>query len=172
MLFVNSYLNLRLINYLQNIPKHEIFKVGRGGGKQTSCIYNYYNIYKLNETVYPFIDLIDINYFNAKKNNLQVKDNFVIENRDYIFEKNDEYFEGDYHMDIVDFSQKPCYTFVYYYKISSTIKGGEVEFENKQIYVPKENDILCFNGDIKHRVNKISGEGIRGTVIMNIEKLS
>lgn len=172
MLFVNSYLNLKLVNYLQSVPKKEIFKVGKGGGKQVSCIYNYYNIYKLTNEVYPFVDLIDINYYYTKKNNLQVQNNFQIENRDYLFNKSDDEFEGEYHMDLVDHSQKPCYTFVYYYKISPTIKGGEVQFENNQIYIPKENDILCFDGELKHKVNKISGEGIRGTVIMNIEKLS
>jgi len=169
MLFVNSYYNLKLINYLQNIPKKEIFKVGKGNGKQISCIYNYYNLNNLNNQVIPFKDLINTNYINAKNNNLSVKNNFLIENREYIFEKN-EYFEGDYHMDIIDHTQKSCYTFVYYYKISSTIKGGELEFENNKIYIPKENTILCFDGELKHKVRKISGEGIRGTVIINIEK--
>ena len=172
MLFVNSYLNLKLINYVKNAAKKEIFKVGKGDGKQVSCIYNYFNKYKLTNEAYPFVDLIDINYYYAKKHNLNIQNNFVIENRDYIFEKSDDGFEGDYHMDIVDHSQKPCYTFVYYYKISSTIKGGEVQFDNNKIYIPKENDILCFDGELKHKINKISGEGIRGTVIMNIEKLT
>lgn len=71
---------------------------------------------------------------------------------------------------------KSCYTFIYYYKISPSIIGGELEFQfenkDKEIYKPVEFDLICFDGDYKHKINKLYGEGIRGTLIMNIEKLT
>ena len=60
-------------------------------------------------------------------------------------------------------------------KLSPSIIGGELEFQfenkDKEIYKPVEFDLICFDGDYKHKINKFSGEGIRGTLIMNIEKI-
>ena len=47
----------------------------------------------------------------------------------------------------------------------------EIENKDKEIYKPVEFDLICFDGDYKHKINKFSGEGIRGTLIMNIEKI-
>jgi len=170
MLFVNRYFSLKLKNYLVNLPKSDIFKVGEGGGKQISGIYRYLdyksNPYELSE-YYP---ILEFNHEYAKKHKLNVSENFQIEQREYHFNKDDKPFFGKFHMDLIDQTQRPCYTFVYYYQISPTIKGGELEFENKQTYKPSEFDIVCFDGDVKHKVNKLYGEGVRGTLIINLEK--
>lgn len=170
MLFINRYLNLRLKNHLQKLPKKEIFKVGEGGGTQVSGIYRYNNLFKFGLDLSEYMSLIEYNYEYAKANKLNVNDNFFLENREYHFNKNDKPFEGKFHMDMIEESQKPCYTFIYYYNISPNIVGGELEFENGQKYKPQEYDVICFDGNTKHKVNKLYGEGIRGTLIMNVEK--
>jgi hypothetical protein len=35
---------------------------------------------------------------------------------------------------------------------------------------PSEGDIIYFDGDIKHKVGKLDGEGLRGTLICSFEK--
>ena len=169
MISVNKYINYRLCNHLNQIPKTNIFKVGTGGGKQISGIFNYASLSANN--LLEYYDFIDYNYYFAKKYNLRVNDNFFLENREYYQSINDKPFEGKYHMDFIQESQKPCYTFIYYYRLSNSIIGGELEFEKVNIkYNPSLYDIICFDGDHKHRINKLYGEGVRGTLIMNIEK--
>lgn len=171
MQFINRYINHRLCNHLHFMNKTNIAKIGTGGGKQMSGIYRSGSL--LNHNFYEFVDFIDYNYFSANQNNLKVNHNFFLEHRDYYQSRNDNPFVGKLHMDQMEDTYKSCYTFIYYYKISPSIIGGELEFENKdkEIYKPVEFDLICFDGDYKHKINKISGEGIRGTMIMNIEKL-
>lgn len=169
MQFINKYINHRFCNYLNYMNKTNIAKIGVGGGKQISGIYRSGSL--LNHDFYNFIDIIDYNYISANQNNLKVNHNFFLEHRDYYQSKNDEPFFGKLHMDQMEDTYKSCYTFIYYYKLSPSIIGGELEFENKEIYKPIEFDLICFDGDYKHKINKLSGEGIRGTFIMNIEKI-
>jgi len=172
MLFVNRYSNFKLKSFLEKLHKYEIFKIGKGGGKQLSAINNYYinNNVELPIELMGCYDLIDYNFNNAKYNKLNIGDKYILENREYHFTKNDLPFEGNPHFDIISHSDKSCYTFVYYYNISPSIKGGELEFENGETYIPKEHEIICFDGNMKHKIKKLYGEGIRGTLIMNIEK--
>jgi hypothetical protein len=150
------------------MPKSNIAKIGVGGGKQLSGIYRSGNI--LNHNFNEYSDFIDYNYYTANIHNLKINNNFFLENREYHQSINDQPFYGKLHMDQMEDTYKSCYTFIYYYKISSKIIGGELEFENKEIYKPNEFDLICFDGDYKHKINKLLGEGIRGTLIMNIEK--
>jgi hypothetical protein len=172
MLFVNRYLNFKLKNVLEAVPKNYIFKVGEGGGKQLSGLYRYsgYDQSALPLELIECYSLIEYNYEYAKANKLNVGNNYLLENREYHFTKNDTPFKGRYHYDMIEHSDKSCYTFVYYYNISKGIKGGEIEFECGLKYKPQEYDVICFDGDVKHRVNKLYGDGIRGALIMNIEK--
>jgi hypothetical protein len=149
--------------------KTNIAKIGVGGGKQFSGIYRSGNL--LNHNFNEFVNFIDYNYISANQNNLKVNNNFFLEHRDYHQSIDDQPFFGKFHMDQMEDTFKSCYTFIYYYKISPTIIGGKLEFDNKEIYKPIEFDLICFDGDHKHKINKLSGEGIRGTLIMNIEKI-
>jgi hypothetical protein len=172
MLFVNRYLNIKLKNVLDAIPKNNIFKIGEGGGKQLSGLYRYSGC---NQSILPIEllecdSLIEYNFESAKANKLNTGKNYLLENREYHFTKKDKPFKGRYHCDMIEHTDKSCYTFVYYYNISSGIRGGEIEFEDGLKYKPKEFDVICFDGDVKHKINKLYGEGIRGTLIMNIEK--
>ena len=168
MQFINRYINYQLCNHLNFMNKTNIAKIGVGGGKQLSGIYRSGNL--LNHNFNEFSSFIDYNYYNANHNNLKVNNNFFLEHRDYYQSKNDSPFLGKFHMDQMEDTFRSCYTFIYYYKISPSIIGGELEFENKEIYKPNEFDLICFDGDFKHKINRLSGEGIRGTLIMNIEK--
>ena len=172
MLFVNRYLNIKLKNVLDAIPKNKIFKVGEGGGKQLSGLYRYSGNIQSNLPIELFecFNLIEYNFEYAKANKLNICNNYMLENREYHFTKNDKPFKGRFHYDMIEYRDKSCYTFVYYYNISKGIKGGEIEFEDGLKYKPQEFDVVCFDGDVKHKVNKLYGEGIRGTLIMNIEK--
>ena len=171
MLFVNRYYNLKLKNIFEKLCKNEIYKIGTGGGKQVSGLDYYYNHHSiLPHELTECYNLIEYNFNNAKYNKLNIGEKYVLENREYHFNQNDVPFIGNSHVDIISYSDKSCYTFIYYYNISSNIKGGELEFEDGKRYKPKEFDVICFDGDIKHKINKLYGEGIRGTLIMNIEK--
>jgi hypothetical protein len=172
MLFVNRYLNIKLKNVLDKIPKNNIFKIGEGGGKQLSGLYRYFGCDKsmLPLELIECYSLIEYNFESAKYNKLNIGDKYLLENREYHFKKNDKPFKGRYHCDMIEHTEKSCYTFVYYYNISRNIKGGEIEFEDGIKYKPKEYDIICFDGSVKHKVNKLYGEGIRRALIMNIEK--
>jgi hypothetical protein len=171
-MIISKYSNLKLVNYLKNLNKNDIFKFGTGGGKQISGLYRLFN----SENDKHFIDLIDYNQHIFKQNNLNITNNIFLEQREYHFNKNDEPFEGLFHMDLNDETQKQCYTCIYYYHICPSIKGGELIFKinektnTEKIFIPKENDLICFDGNIKHKINKIYGSGIRGILIMNFDK--
>ncbi len=154
-------------NLLTTLPKKEIFSMDINQKcKQLSSFYDIYD-----ESRYPFMkEFIDYNLMILKKNNIKIKNDIFIENRDYMFETKDDIFEGKLHQDSFQDSGNSCYTSVYYYKIDKDIKGGNLVFPPFGQYKPKENDLIFFDGDVKHKVGKTFGIGIRGTVICNFQK--
>ena len=184
MLFVNRYLNIKLGNVLERLPKNNIFLFDNNGTKQLSALNRYSGN---NQTILPielfeFYSLIEYNFEHAKANKLNISDNYLLENKEYHFNKNNKPFfpnKGNSNIDISEFCKKHSYsqnvytegyTFVYYYAISPGIKGGELKFENGMKYKPSQYDVLCFDGNVKHKMSKLYGEGVRGTLIMNIDK--
>lgn len=175
MLFVNRYLNIKLGNILERLPKNNIFLFDNNGTKQLSALNRYSGN---NQTILPielfeFYSLIEYNFEHAKANKLKVTDDYLLENKEYHFNKNNKPFfpnKGNSNIDIIEFCKKPSYSFVYYYAISLGVKGGEIEFENGDKYKPSQYDVLCFDGNVKHKMSKLYGEGVRGTLIMNIDK--
>ena len=173
-MIITKYTNLKLVNYLKNLNKKNIFKFGNGGGKQVSGIYRSFDTNNLQNDDKYFIDIIDYNISLCKNYKINTSQNIFIEQREYNFNENDEPFESNYHMDLHDELQLPCYTFIYYYHICPTIKGGELSFlfddNTEKIYKPEVNDLILFDGNIKHKVNKIYGYGNRSVLIMNFAK--
>jgi hypothetical protein len=165
MLICRGFKNELITKMLLTIPKTPIFTIGTGGGKQVSGFYQKYND-ELN-----FLEPL-IKYHQNILNKYQVKisGNIFVENRDFIFNKNDEPFEGKLHQDSYEDSNKGCITAVYYYHIDNTIKGGDLCFPPFITHKPKEGQIIYFDGDYKHKINKLYGEGLRGTVICSFEK--
>ena len=175
MLFVNRYLNIKLGNVLEKLPKNNMFLFDKSGNKLLSGL----NRYSGNsQTILPYeliecYSLIEYNFENAKANKLNISDNYLLENKEYHLNKSNKPLfssKGKSNIDIIEFYKRPCYTFVYYYAISPGIKGGELEFDNGIKYKPSQYDVLCFDGNVKHKINKLHGEGMRGTLIMNIDK--
>ena len=145
--------------------KYTIFKIGSGGGKQVSCFNKEYDEKK--DII--FKPLIDFNIKILTKYNINYR-RINIENRDYLFKKNEEPFENKLHLDSFQDDGNSCITSVYYYHIDKTIKGGEINFHPFLTIKPKPKSILLFDGDWKHKVNKIYGNGLRGTIICSFEK--
>ena len=64
------------------------------------------------------------------------------------------------------------YTIIYYIRKDSTIKGGNLEykFENKNyIQEIKNGQILCFDGNLKHRTEICSGMGCRDSIVVFVK---
>jgi hypothetical protein len=169
MYLVRQFTNMSIKNFLKNIPKDSIFPVGNEVGKHISGIYGFYNE---NDNIHKQVKpLLDFHLNTLKKFNASYDDRRIfIENRDLILEKKDMVFEGKIHQDSMNDEGDSCWTCVYYYNIESTIIGGELEFPPFVKYKPKEDDIIYFDGDWKHKIGKTTGFGIRGTLIFNIKK--
>lgn len=167
MYIVKQFNNNLIKNILLKMHKEPIFKIGNGGGKQmTGC-------YELYSNKLSFLQpLINFNSNVLKKYNLDYK-NIFVENREFIFNKNDEPFDSILHQDTFnDSGNKGCYTCVYYYYIDKTIKGGDLLFPPFGKYKPNQGDIIFFEGDMKHKISKLYGEGIRGILITQFEKIN
>jgi hypothetical protein len=165
MFITRKFSNINVINTILNMNKNSIFTIGTGGGKQLSGFYQTYD-----NQVSFLKPLIEFNKSVISQYNIKLTGNIFVENRDFIFNKNDEPFEGKLHQDSYEDSAKGCITSVYYYHIDNTIKGGDLLFPPFGKYSPKQGHIIYFDGDYKHKIGKLYGEGLRGTIICSFEK--
>jgi hypothetical protein len=165
MLIIRNFKNAQITKTIFTISKNPIFTIGTGGGKQVSGFYQKYN-----QEVNFLEPLIDYHKKILDKYKVKYSGNIFVENRDFIFNKNDEPFEGQLHQDSYEDSGKGCITAVYYYHIDKTINGGELFFPPFVKHTPKEGQIIYFDGDYKHKIDKLYGEGLRGTIICSFEK--
>ncbi len=155
-----------LFNLLNNTPKKNIFKIGNLVGNHTSVFNSEYDSKRHIE----FKNIIDYQIKIFEKYNIKINKNRIyIENRNIELKKDDIY-ENYLHKDSYNDLGKPCFTSIYYYKIDNTIQGGELFFHPFKTYIPNEGEIILFDGDIKHKVNKTYGPGQRNTLIINYMK--
>lgn len=78
----------------------------------------------------------------------------------------------DWHKDDYAAVNYKVYTIIYYIRKDKTIKGGNLEyiFENKNYIQQIENgQILCFDGNLKHRPEICSGIGCRDSIVVFIK---
>lgn len=79
----------------------------------------------------------------------------------------------DWHIDDYATISYKVYTIIFYLRKDKTIKGGNLEYKlknkkyNQQI---ETGDILCFDGDIKHRPEICDGMGCRDTIVVFIKR--
>jgi hypothetical protein len=167
MYLVRKFTNIHLNNYLKNSLKESIFPIGNDVGQHLTSYYDLYNEDK--NLCKVFKPLIDFNIDIYQKYNVNIDKKYIfIENRDIIL--NNETFEGKLHIDSFNDDGNSCWTSVYYYHLDKTLNGGELLFPPFGKYKPKEGNILFFDGDIKHKINKMYGIGKRGTVICSFRK--
>ena len=167
-MLVRKFINSNIKNYIDNLPKKNIFPIGNGDAIHVS---SFNELYEDENPFYkPLEPLINFHLKILDKNNLKYdKKKIFVENREIIFNKNS--FDGRLHQDSINDEGESCYTAVYYYKLDKDVKGGELLFHPFGKYNPKENTIVYFDGDNKHRIGYTHGTGIRGTIITNIKKL-
>jgi len=167
-MIVRKYFNQSLKKYLNELPKKQIFPIGNKYGNHITSIYDFYDENsKLHE---PLKDLINFHKNILDENNAKYSNKIFIENRDLILKNNDIPFEGKLHVDSMNDEGDPCFTCVYYYRFDKDIIGGDLIFPPFLRYMPKEDDIVYFDGDYKHKIGKTSGNGVRGTLIINFKK--
>lgn len=80
----------------------------------------------------------------------------------------------DWHIDNYGAVNFEVYTVIYYLRKDITIKGGNLEYKlnNKKFIQEIENgQILCFDGDLKHRPEICSGFGCRDSIVVFIKSL-
>jgi len=78
----------------------------------------------------------------------------------------------DWHEDDYGAVNYKVHTIIYYIRKENTIKGGNLEyiFENKNyIQQIKNGQILCFDGNLKHRPEICSGIGCRDSIVVFIK---
>jgi hypothetical protein len=168
-MLVRHFLNNNICNYVKNLPKKEIFKIGKGDAIHLTSFYDFYD--EKNELHKPLKPLIDFHLKVLDENKLKYNANRIfIENRDIIFNNNS--FDGKLHQDSINDEGESCYTAVYYYRLDKEIKGGELLFYPFGKFKPQINKIVYFDGDLKHRMGFASGNGIRGSIITCIKKMS
>ncbi len=167
MYLIKKFYNNSLKKYLINLQKQKIFPIGNNIGQQISGLYEYYNDTK-HQQIKPLINfnLHIFNLFNIKINDKKI----FIENRELILDNPSIPFESTLHQDSIEDNGDSCYTCVYYYQIDKTIIGGELLFPPFGKYNPKNDEIIIFDGDTKHKINKTTGFGKRGTLIINFAK--
>ena len=177
MIYISRYMNMRLKNYLINLPKMKLNEIQF----LPSFIKNPIpigasNIYMgIDQSYYDHPEMINfIDYIYNMNNNISPFFNIV----QYEFRPHKCMIERHYQMNIMNkiISYKPYpHKFIYFYQID-----GDVEFKYKfpfnNPYIPKENDILSFDNCIPYIYNdkyhkfEIESPTI-GILIMNIPKL-
>ncbi len=169
MYLIKQFQNTFIKNMLVNLSKKPIFPIGNEVGKHLSGIYGFYNE---NEDVHKQVKpLLDFHISTLKQYNAQYDSRRIfIEHRDLVLDNPNIEFEGKLHQDSMNDEGDSCWTCVYYYKIDETLKGGDLEFPPFSKYSPKEDDVIYFDGDWKHKIGKTTGFGTRGTLIFNIKK--
>lgn len=167
MFTVSKFFDPILKNTLLKMPKKPIFPVGFGGGVHLTSMNELYD--PNNHTHSPFKNLVHHNLSILNKLELTHLNKVYIEHRDIIMNEKDEPFEGTLHLDTFMDTENPCWTCVYYYHIDKSLKGGDLIFPPFAKYKPKENHIIYFDGSYhKHKIGKLSGSGMRGTIICSI----
>ena len=166
-MLVKKFVNSQIVNYISNLPKKEIFKIGTGDALHLTSLYDYYD--KDNDIFKPIKPLIDFHLKVLDENQLKYDSRKIfVENRDIIFSNNS--FDGKLHQDSLNDEGESCYTAVYYYRIDKGINGGNLIFHPFGQYKPQVDKIVYFDGDLKHKVGYTHGSGIRGSIITNIKK--
>jgi hypothetical protein len=167
-MLIRKFINLNIKNYIKDLPKKNIFPVGHG---DVIHISSFNELYEVNNPFHkPLEPLINFHLNILDNNNLKYdKRKIFIENREIIFKNNS--FDGRLHQDSINDEGESCYTAVYYYRLDKDVKGGNLIFHPFGKYKPKEDTIIYFDGDIKHKIGYTYGTGIRGTIITNIKKI-
>ena len=169
-MYIQKYFNPILKHYINTLPKRSIFPIGNLIGKHQTGIYDFFDENKDDHK--PFKEIISyhsklLNYHGA----LHDTNKIFIENRDLILNNEELPFEGKLHMDSMNDEGDSCWTCLYYYRIDPEIIGGELFFPPFVIHKPKEDEVLYFDGDHKHKIGKTYGNGVRGTLIINFKKI-
>lgn len=174
-MLINKFYNGELVNYIRNSKKNPIFKIGTGGGLNVSCYMKEYD--ENRDTI--FKSLIEFNKKILKDNKLCNFDNkFFIEHRDLIFKKNDVSPDIPFHQDSFMDTGDDCFTSIYYYHVDESILGGEllinalnVELDKDTskffVHKPRTGDIVFFNGNLSHKIGRIYGQGLQGTITIH-----
>jgi hypothetical protein len=170
-MYIQKYFNPILKTYLNNLQKKTIFPIGNLIGEHKTGIYDFFD--ENNDEHKPFKGIITyhselLNYHGALHDSRKI----FIENRDLILNNEKIPFEGKLHMDSMNDEGDSCWTCVYYYRIDSGISGGELILPPFTRYTPKEDEIVYFDGDHKHKIGKTFGNGVRGSLIINFKKKS
>ena len=115
-------------------------------------------------------EILDI--FNKKNYDLS---QYYIEfhQRNCGFEKNHKR-TFDWHIDNYGAVNFKVFTIIYYLRKDTTIKGGNLEYIfKKQNYTQqiKNGQILCFDGNLKHRPEMCFGIGCRDSIVIFIKSL-
>lgn len=79
----------------------------------------------------------------------------------------------DWHRDDYATIGYKVHTIIFYLRKDKTIKGGNLEYEiddKKYIQEIESGDVLCFNGDLKHRPEICSGMGCRDSIVVFVKR--
>ena len=167
MFTISKFFDPILKNTLIKMPKKTTFPIGIGGGTHLTAFNELYD--STNEKHSLFKNLVNHNLTILKKLELSHLNKVYIEHRDIIMSKDDQPFEGTLHLDSFMDTENPCWTCVYYYHIDKSLIGGDLLFPPFAKYKPKENQIIYFDGsNSKHKISKLFGSGMRGTIICSI----
>jgi len=167
MYLIKNFHSKKIINFLNILPTYPIFSIGTGNAKQVSRFNKFYN--PSDSFFSPLLPLYKFHLYNFNKYGVTVHSTQIyVENRDFIFDNTD--FEGKLHMDSINDEGTSCYTAIYYYRFDNNIKGGKLLFPPFGEIQPKVNQVIYFDGDIKHKIGYTYGTGIRGTIIFSFMK--
>lgn len=196
MLFVNRYINLRLKKNLLEVPKTRIdwLKynsnvnniVWCGNSKLYTGLNKQFNICNYQSEMDNFVDIIDYNYNLGVSNNLKLNSIFNLEQ--YIAEPINNMIDNTYQTSLLNkiilgklyhnnLHFNNSYKFVYFYQVNRDI---DFYYKSKTFnkFIPKENDIICFDNDITNTEYDYNREskykkytnGMMGILIMTIQK--
>lgn len=79
----------------------------------------------------------------------------------------------DWHVDDYSTVSYKVYTIIFYLRKDITIKGGNLEYKLKKTRYTQKiegGDILCFDGNIKHRPEICDGMGCRDIIVVFIKR--
>jgi hypothetical protein len=166
MYIVRKFISQTIKDHLLKTPKFDIFSFAESKEhmKEQSCVYSEYDENKHQ----VFNPLVAHHEKILNKYGLKLKKPFI-ENREYILDSGGHYI-GKLHRDSLNDDLINCYTSVWYYRIDSTLRGGELLFPPFGKFTPKVNKIITFDGDILHKVDKIIGHGTRGIFVVTSSK--
>ena len=79
----------------------------------------------------------------------------------------------DWHRDDYAAVGFKVYTLIFYLRKDKTIKGGNLEYEidnGKYIQEIESGDVLCFDGDLRHRPEICAGMGCRDSIVVFVKR--